>query len=56
MSVSVGRSTPHTKSRYEVSLQTSGSDENKPLVSALAQPGLISPTDEDEESVRLLDR
>ncbi|ESO90668.1 hypothetical protein LOTGIDRAFT_163888 [Lottia gigantea] len=50
-----GRGTPHGKRRYDVSIQTPGTDENKPLVMALAQPALTSPAEEDEH-VSLLDR
>lgn len=52
----VGRSTPHTKTRYDVSLQTPLSDENKPLVASFARHGLASSTEQNEEAVRLLDR
>ncbi|XP_046582612.1 Down syndrome cell adhesion molecule homolog [Haliotis rubra] len=52
-----GRGTPHSKVKYDVSLQTPGTDENKPLVMSLAQPSLSSPQEEEEEErVSLLDR
>ncbi|XP_055958792.1 cell adhesion molecule DSCAM [Patella vulgata] len=50
-----GRGTPHAKTKYDVSLQTPGTDESKPLVLALAQPALTSPAEEDEH-VSLIDR
>lgn len=50
----VGRSTPHVKTRYVTSLQTPGSDENKPLVASHLRQGFA--TEQDEEAVRLLDR
>lgn len=50
-----GRRTPHARVRYDTSLRTPGTADNKPLVSAqvMAAP---DESPEDEESVSLLDR
>lgn len=50
-----GRRTPHARGRYDTSLRTPGTADNKPLVSAqvMAAP---DESPEDEESVSLLDR
>lgn len=50
-----GRRTPHTRTKYDAYIQTPGSADDKPLVSAQVMSARdITP--EDEESVRLLDR
>lgn len=53
-----GRRTPHAKVKYDLSLQTPGTDESRPLVMAVAQPSMSSPNEEDEDSatVSLLNR
>lgn len=50
-----GRRTPHARTRYDASLQTPGSADNKPLVSAQVM-AVHDVTPEEEESVSLLDR
>ncbi|KAK3107290.1 hypothetical protein FSP39_011199 [Pinctada imbricata] len=51
-----GRRTPHARVRYDTSLKTPGTDEQRPLVMAIAQPSMSSPAEEDEDAVSLLDR
>lgn len=53
-----GRRTPHAKVKYDLSLQTPGTDKSRPLVMAVAQPSMSSPNEEDEDSatVSLLNR
>jgi len=51
-----GRSTPHVRVRYDMSLQTPGTDEHRPLVMSLAGQSMTSPAEEDEDAVSLLDR
>ncbi|XP_062570430.1 cell adhesion molecule DSCAM-like isoform X2 [Saccostrea cucullata] len=53
-----GRRTPHAKVKYDLSLQTPGTDESRPLVMAVAQPSMSSPNEEEEDSaaVSLLNR
>ena len=50
-----GRRTPHTRGRYDATIRTPGTADNKPLVTSqvMAAP---DESPEDEESVSLLDR
>ncbi|XP_052806024.1 LOW QUALITY PROTEIN: cell adhesion molecule DSCAM-like [Mya arenaria] len=50
-----GRRTPHARSRYDTTLQTPGSADNKPLVTAQVM-ATQDETPEDEEAVGLLER
>ncbi|OWF38939.1 Down syndrome cell adhesion molecule [Mizuhopecten yessoensis] len=52
----VGRSTPHVRTRYDTALATPGTDEHRPLVMSLAGQSMTSPAEEDEDAVSLLDR
>ena len=50
-----GRRTPHARTKYDTNIQTPGSADDKPLVTAQVMSAHDMTPDE-EESVRLLDR